>query len=136
MPCLVIVQAQEHTLPLSHPLQHLHHRNSGRAAAGHIAVCLPILRVHRDVGEHINGCLEYQQAPVCAHVVEAVPRVAALHIDAEHLTQGIGAAFVGMTKNAVFVLSDEHGVVIFGIFIECPCSGKVVDDLALDATLL
>ena len=56
----VIVEAQIDDLRIR--FQHLHHRNRRRAAASNIAVLLPLLRVHGDIREHINGSLEHIKA--------------------------------------------------------------------------
>ena len=79
-PASSIVEAEQDRIDLRLPLQQLQHRLNGGAAAGHIAVALPVLRMERDVGEHIDGSFEHIEAPICADVVEAVAGIAALHI--------------------------------------------------------
>ena len=70
VPSIVVVKAQINDLRIR--FQHLHHRNRRRAAAGHIAVLLPLLRVHGDIREHINGSLEHIKASVRAGMMKAV----------------------------------------------------------------
>ena len=64
--------------------------------------------------------------------MEAAPRVAALYIDAEGLACVMGATLVGMTGNAVFILPDEHGVVVFFIFVDKPGVDEGVQHVTLD----
>ena len=103
MASLVIVEAEQDRIDLRLPLQQLQHRLNGGAAAGHIAVALPALRMERDVGEHIDGSFEHIEAPICADVVEAVAGIAALHIEPEGFAEAVGAALVGMAGDAVFI---------------------------------
>ena len=62
MPGIVIIKAEIDNLRIR--FQHLHHRNWGRAAAGYIAVLLPLVRVHGDIREHINGGFKHIKAPI------------------------------------------------------------------------
>ena len=53
--------------------------------------------------------------------MEAVTRITAGHISFESLAKCIQSALVRMTRNAMFILPDEHGVVmhfgaVFGRF--------------------
>ena len=67
-------------------------------------------------------------------MVEAVLRQTAFYIDPKGPAFEIGASHVGMTGNAVFVETDEHGVVVVCFFIECSCMGEMLDDRPVDPT--
>ena len=75
------------------------------------------LRRESTVGQHVDGCFKHIQASVCADMMEAVSWVAALHIQAEGFSVAVGAALVGMARNARRIRADKHGVVILGILI-------------------
>ena len=124
MASLVIVEAEQDRIDLRLPLQQLQHRLNGGAAAGHIAVALPALRMERDVGEHIDGSFEHIEAPICADVVEAVAGIAALHIEPEGFAEAVGAALVGMAGDAVFIRTHENRIVVIGVFIASWDAGK------------
>ena len=47
----------------------------------------------------------------------------------------MGAALVGMTGNAVFILPDEHGVVVFFVFVDKPGVDEGVQHVTLDVPL-
>ena len=74
MPSIVVIKAEIDNLRLR--FQHLHHREWGRAAAGNVAMLLPLVRVHGDVREHINGRFEHIKASVRAGMMKAVARIA------------------------------------------------------------
>ena len=89
---------------------------------------LPPLREKGDVREQVDRSLEDIERVIAAEIVKAVPRVAALNVAAIALPHGIQPTFMPMTGNAVFIESDEHGVVIF----LCPVPGSFtafVDEL-------
>ena len=96
---------------------------------------LPILQVYGDVGEQINRGLKYKELSICPHVVEAVPGIASLYVLAEGLAYAVAASFVGMAWNTALISPYEHTVVIFGIFIDRFCSGKVGNDAAVNVPL-
>ena len=105
---------------------------------------LPPLREKGDVREQVDRGLEDIERVIAAKIVKAVLRVAALNVAAIALPHGIQPSLMPVTGNAVFIESDEHGVVIF----LCPVPGSftaLVDELlahegieylAVDATLL
>ena len=72
--------------------QHLHHRDWGRAAAGNIAMLLPLMRVHGDVRKHINGRFKNIKAPVRAGMMKAVTWVAGLDIQPKGFAKAVCAA--------------------------------------------
>ena len=105
---------------------------------------LPPLREKGDVGEQVDRGLEDIERVIAAKIVKAVLRVAALNVAAIALPHGIQPTLMPVTGNAVFIESDEHGVVVF----LCPVPGSftaLVDELpahegieylTVDATLL
>ena len=107
-------------------------------------MALPVLRIHGEVGEQVDRGLEDIERVIAAEIVKAVLRVAALNVAAIALPHGIQPTLMPVTGNAVFIESDEHGVVVF----LCPVLGSftaLVDELlahegieylAVDATLL
>ena len=126
----VIVQAEVHLLELRELPQHLQHGDGGCPAAGHIVMLLPPLREKGDVGEQVDRGLEDIERVIAAEIVKAVPRVAALNVAAIALPYGVQPALMPMTGNAVFIESDEHGVVIF----LCPVPGSFMDSLCGGST--
>ena len=115
---VVVIKTEGHHLRSFHPRQNPPYRFIAGAAAGHIAVLLPVLRMQGDIGEKVDRGLKYIQVPIRPRVVKAVSRVTARHVEFEGLALAVGAALLRVTGNAVFVCSDEHGVVIFRILIE------------------
>ena len=105
---------------------------------------LPSFWEKGDVREQVDRGLEDIERVIAAKIVKAVSRVAALNVAAIALPHGIQPALMPMTGNAVFIESDEHGVVIF----LCPVPGSFtafvdellahegIEYLAVDATLL
>ena len=105
---------------------------------------LPPHREKGDVREQVDRGLEDIERVITAEIVKAVLRVAALNVAAIALPHGIQPTLMPMTGNAVFIESDEHGVVVF----LCPVPGSFtafvdellahegIEYLAVDATLL
>lgn len=94
--------------------------------------------------ESLFSTLTNRWSPISSIQPKAVPRVAALNVAAIALPHGIQPALMPMTGNAVFIESDEHGVVVF----LCPVHGfftafvdeflahEGIEYLAVDAPLL
>ena len=85
-------------------------------AGGGIAVASPILLVQRNKGQHIYGSLKEIERVVRSGPVEAVTGIAAFRI------AFVGAltacpSFVCVSGNAMFIVTDEDGVVVIGGFI-------------------
>ena len=91
----------------------------------HIAVALPVLRMERDVGEHIDGRLEHIEAFVCSHMVKTVAGIAALHIEPEGFSVAVGTPFVGVTRDAFLICAHKYCIVVFRIFVQEPFPGEV-----------
>lgn len=85
---------------------------SRRTAESHIAVLLPAVRVQGEKGKQIDGGLEYIEAVAGTDPVETAPRITALYVAPVAFALGIEPPLVGMTGNAAFIESDEHGVVM------------------------
>ena len=79
---------------------------------------LPLMRVHGDVGEHINGSLEYIKAPIGSGMMKTVAQVAGFDIQAKGLAEAVRAAQMGVARTAAFVGSDEHSVVMYYVLVE------------------
>ena len=89
-----------------------------------MAVLLPVVWIQGQKGERIDGCLEHIN-PVSGPVPEeAVSGIATLHSDVKGLAVVVSTPLLGTTANAVFVLSGEHGVVIFFVLIDQSDPGK------------
>ena len=105
---------------------------------------LPPLREKGDVREQVDRGLEDIERVIAARIVKAVLRVAALNVAAIALPHGIQPTLMPVTGNAVFIESDEHGVVVF----LCPVPGSFtafvdellahegIEYLSVDASLL
>ena len=69
-------------------------------------------------------------------MMEAVSRVAALHIQTEGFSVAVGAALMGVARNTLRIRADKHGVVILGIFIQESGLGEVRHHIFCDAAML
>ena len=107
--------------------QHPEHGMLGGSAKGHVAVLPPVLLMKADVRQKIDGRFEHIEQIGYADPVEAVPRITALNVAAIALAGGIDAPLVPVTGNAVFIISDEHGVVVDLRFI-CGWLGALKDE--------
>lgn len=74
---------------------------------------VPALRMQCDKRQHIHRGFEYIEPVVRPAAVKTVLGIAASNIPFEALSEGVQSAFVRMTGNAVFIVPDEYGVVIF-----------------------
>ena len=136
MACFVIVQTEQDGIELRHPFQHFQYRLNGCAAAGYIAVLLPVLWMECDIGQHINGSLKHIEALICADMVKAVPGIAALHIQPECFPVAVGTPFVCMTGYALLIYTNKYGIVVISIFVQELLSGEVRNHAPVDATVL
>ena len=73
---------------------------------------LPAVRVQGEKGKQIDGGLEYIETVAGTDPVETAPGITALYVAPVAFALGIEPPLVGMTGNAAFIESDEHGVVI------------------------
>ena len=108
----VVVQAEDGFPQIWIFLQHPQHGMFRRTTESHIAVLLPAVRVQGEKGKQIDGGLEYIEAVAGTDPVETAPRITALYVAPVAFALGIEPPLVGMTGNAAFIESDEHGVVI------------------------
>ena len=86
---------------------------------------LPLIRVHGDVREHINGCFEHIKASVRAGVMKTVTRVAGLDIQPKGFAKAVCAAQMRVARTAAFVRADEHSVVMCRILVEHFLPGEI-----------
>lgn len=120
----IMIQSKDRTPYFRRLLQHSEHRLFSHTTQGHMAVLLPVVWIQGQKGERIDGCLEHIN-PVSGPVPEeAVSGIATLHIDVKGLAVVVSTPLLGTTANAVFVLSGEHGVVIFFVLIDQSDPGK------------
>ena len=120
---IVVIKAEIDNLRLR--FQHLHHRNWGRAAAGNVAVLLPLMWIHRDIREHIDGSFEHIKAPVRAGMMKTVTRVAGLDVQAKGFAEAVRAAQMRVARASTFVRADEHGVVMRRVLVEHFLPGEI-----------
>ena len=125
----VIVKAQIDDLRLRS--QHLHYRNWGRAAAGNLAVLLPLVWIHGDIRQHINGRFKHIKAPVRAGMMETVTWVAGLDVQPKGFAKAVRAAQMGVARAAAFIRADEHSVVMCRILVEQFSACKVRNNISV-----
>ena len=116
MPGIVIIKAEIHHFCIR--FQHLQDWDRGCAAAGNIAVLLPLARVHGNVREHINGRFEHIKAPIRAGIMKAVTRIAGLDVQAKGFAEAVRAAQMRVTRAASFICANEHSVVMCRVLVE------------------
>ena len=119
----VIVKAQIDDLRIR--FQHLHHREWGRAAAGNVAMFLPLMQVHGDIRKHINGRFKNIKTPVRAVVMKTVTRIAGLDVQTKGFSEAVRAAQMRVAWAVSFVRADEHGVVMRRVFVEQFPAGEI-----------
>ena len=108
----IVIQAKDGFPQIWIFLQHPQHSMFRRTTESHIAVLLPAVRVQGEKGKQIDGGLEYIEAVAGTDPVETAPGITALYVAPVAFALGIEPPLVGMTGNAAFIESDEHGVVI------------------------
>ena len=108
----IVIQAKDGFPQIWIFLQHPQHSMFRRTTESHIAVLLPAVRVQGEKGKQIDGGLEYIEAVAGTDPVETAPGITALYVAPVAFALGIEPPLVGMTGNAAFIESYEHGVVI------------------------
>ena len=108
----IVIQAKDGFPQIWIFLQHPQHSMFRRTTESHIAVLLPAVRVQGEKGKQIDGGLEYIETVAGTDPVETAPGITALYVAPVAFALGIEPPLVGMTGNAAFIESDEHGVVI------------------------
>ena len=78
---------------------------------------LPLVQIHRDVREHINGSLKHIKAFVCAGVMKTVTWVVGFDVQAKWLAKAVRAAQMRATRTAALVSSDEHGIMMRHVLV-------------------
>ncbi|MPN48732.1 hypothetical protein SDC9_196344 [bioreactor metagenome] len=102
----------------------------------HIAVLLPIILVHRNKRQHINGSLKHIDGIALSGVMKAVPWIASVHVALERFAMRISSSLMRMTSDTILIKTNEYGIVIFGVLIEHLCSSKRRDYPAVKAARL
>jgi len=141
---VIAVEAKGNFLELRILLQHPEHGVLRCAAERHIAVLPPVLGIERYEGQKIDGRFKHIEPVARPRKVKAVPGVAALKVAAVALPLGVESPLMPVTGNAVFIESDEHGVVVFLCLILGELAALVhqllphegVQHLPVDAALL
>ena len=108
----IVIQAKDGFPQIWIFLQHPQHSMFRRTTESHIAVLLPAVRVQGEKGKQIDGGLEYIETVAGTDPVETAPGITALYVAPVAFALGIEPPLVGMTGNAAFIESYEHGVVI------------------------
>ena len=86
---------------------------------------LPLARIHGNVGEHINGSLEYIKAPIGSGMMKTVARVAGFDIQAKGFAEAVRAAQMRVARASTFVRADEHSVVMRRVLVEQLSAGEI-----------
>ena len=110
--CAVMIEAGDHGIDLRIRFQDMHCPISGCGTESHIAVFLPVLLMQRKIGQHINRGLKHIQPIAFSDVVKTVIRIAAVHVALEAAVR-VGASFMGMTGNPIFIHTHKDRIVIF-----------------------
>ena len=135
LPGLVIVKAEEDVIEIWIVLHHLPERMVGNPAGRGVAVVLPVFLVHGNIREQINGRFKEIKAVALSTPVKRKLRSAAILI-ALVAALRIRPALVRMTRSAVLVMADEHGVMMLCGFVDHPFPHEHIQHLAVNAALL
>ena len=114
--CGVVIHTETDGVDIGIRFQHLKQHLIPDTAGGSVAVAAPIFLVKRNKGKHIYGSLKQIERVVFSGPVEAITGIAAFRI------AFVGAltacsSFMSVSGNAVFIVTDEDGVVVIGGFI-------------------
>ena len=132
MACLIVIQAEEHLTQIRLIFNPLEQRLTGYPAEGYIAVPLPTLRVQGDIREQVDGRFEHIELLTGSHPVEAVGRIASLHIEAEGLPFAVGTPLMGVPGDSRRVQSYKDGVVVGQVLIDKALPYKGREHRAVD----
>ena len=111
-PRRVIVQAERYLLQRGILLQHPQHGVFGHSAESNIAVISPPAWIDRDKGQQINRSFKNIKPVTGSAMMKTVARIATGYIPFEALAKCVQSTLMCVTRNAVFVFPDEHGVVM------------------------
>ena len=125
-----MVEAGDHGIDLRIHFQDMGGSISGCGTESHIAVFLPVLLMQRNIGQHINRGLKHIQPVAFPDVVKAVIGIAAVHVALESAVR-VGASFMGMAGNPIFVHTHKDRIVILRIFIEQASPDKGIHNLPI-----
>ena len=115
--CGVVVHTETDGVDIGIRFQHLKQHLIPDTAGGGIAVASPILLVQRNKGQHIYGSLKEIERVVFSVPVEAVTGITAFRIAFVGAFRAC-SSFVCVSGNAVFIVTDEDGVVVIGGFVD------------------
>ena len=111
-PSRIMIQAENNLLQLWILFQHPEHGVFRCTTERHIAVLLPVLWVQSKKSQQINRCFEHIEPVTGPSPVKAVSGIASFYIATVALALRIDASFVGVAGNAMFIDSDEYGIMI------------------------
>ena len=130
--CGIVIHTEADGVDVGVRFQHLKQHLISDTAGGGIAVAVPVFLVQRNKGQHIYGSLKEIERVVRSGPVEAVTGITAFGI-AFVGTLASCSSFVCVSGNAVFIVSDEYGVVVIGGFIDHFLMHKGVQHIPVDA---
>ena len=86
---------------------------------------LPLMRIHGDIREHINGRFKHIKAPARAGMMETVTRIAGLDVQAKGFAEAVCAAQMRMARTVSFIRANEHSVVMRRVLVEHFLPGEI-----------
>ena len=95
----------------------------------------PVIRLHGDEGQHIDGRLEDIKFSISADVMKTVSRITALHILSEGLSKTVGTSFVSVARGALFICPHKDTVVILAILKESLCFRKIGNHITVNVAV-
>ena len=95
----------------------------------------PVIRIHGDEGQHIDGRLEDIKFSISADVMKAVSWITALHILSEGLSKTVGTSFVRVARGAPFICPHKDTVVIFAILKESLFFRKIGNHITVNVAV-
>lgn len=95
----------------------------------------PVIRIHGDEGQHIDGRLEGIKFSISADVMKAVSWITALHILSEGLSKTVGTSFVSVARGALFICPHKDTVVIFAILKESLFFRKIGNHITVNVAV-
>ena len=115
--CGIVVHAEIDGVDIGIGFLHLKQHLIPDTAGSGIAVASPILLVQRNKGQHIYGSLKEIERVVRSGPVEAVTGIAAFRIAFVGALR-VCSSFMCVTGDAMFIVTDEHSVVVVGGFVD------------------
>ena len=132
--CAVMIEAKEDRFQIRVILQHLTGGAVCRRTQRNIGVLLPPRLIHADICEHIYRSFKYKKVLGFSDKMKAVFRNTACEVAFE-VRHRRGGTLLRMARNAVRIVSDEYGVVVFDILINQPVAHKSCQHIAVYESL-